>query len=547
MSWTDHYKKGVLHLKSNRLEDALKDLTQALSTSGGNCEHVIYSSRAAAYERQGKLKEALQDVRKVVKLAPDHWQGYARAARLFVGVGRLNEATAMADMALCRLDSNDAKRRRKLNELKDEVLEHRRRCVYHFGKLPVEIITVIFEMVISSDWSRILVIAGVSKHWRDIALNTASLWSTLVLTNRHPARHAQRWIERSRGRIRELSLRSSLAHAPVNFHGLLWNHLRICKLEDHDIAEYVGGNPKLHLLSELEELEVNATFHTVNCDLLLSIPDTHTRRLNLNGAPFSWHILSVHHRNLTSLVIRNNPREFLRLNELRDILESNPTLEQLVLDLESFERLSPPLPTPLTLSHLRFLCLGGMDWASHFFDIATMPCLHTLQLVRIRGVRLTPLIERRPPLTQLSIHCCIVPSSQLLEFLDLTPTLKTLELVRLDGTSNLVIEALAARCSQSPVESSSTPSAMAPLCPLLSAINLSHCPDVRTGPIVRLLKFRNCEVSTDVVDSPVVARIRSLKVDGCPQIEAGSIPWIRAQVKVFSCIYLTKKAANWKR
>jgi hypothetical protein len=152
----------------------------------------VYDSRAGIYERRGKPKNALQDVKNVIQLAPTHSQGYARASRLFLAVRKFDEAATMADMALARLDSNDSLRRRKLEELKVEVLDHRRRQIYHFGKLPVEIITVIFKMVIASNWTRVLTIWAVSRHWHDVALNTPNLWSTLVLTKRHPARHAQR-------------------------------------------------------------------------------------------------------------------------------------------------------------------------------------------------------------------------------------------------------------------------------------------------------------------------------------------------------------------
>ncbi|KAJ6559105.1 hypothetical protein DFH09DRAFT_1316868 [Mycena vulgaris] len=230
MSWTDHLNKAKLY-------SALALLV------GGDREYTVYDSRAALYERQGKSKNALQDVKNVIKLAPAHWQGYARASRLFLGVRKLDEATTMADMALSRLDPSDSKRRQKLNELKQEILEHRRRQVYHFGKLPVEIITVIFEMVVDLDWSQVLTIWSVSKHWHIIALNTPNLWSTLVLTHRHPVRHAQRWVKRSKGRVRELSLRSTLPRFTVNLDGLHWDHLRLCKLGgDHDIAEYMGGS-----------------------------------------------------------------------------------------------------------------------------------------------------------------------------------------------------------------------------------------------------------------------------------------------------------------
>ncbi|KAJ7288248.1 hypothetical protein C8J57DRAFT_1115677 [Mycena rebaudengoi] len=542
MSWTNHFKKGAFFLKSSQLDESLKELNLALSV-GGDREYIVYDSRAAVYEKQGKFKDALQDVRKVIRLAPTDWQGYARAARLFLRVGKLDEAITMAEMAIRRLDSKDLTRRTKLTELKEDVLARQRQRVYHFGKLPVEIVALIFGMVVSPNWSRVLLISSVCTHWRNVALNTPSLWSILVLTNQNPARHAQRWIERSKGRIREISLRSQLSNAPVNLDGLLWNHTRVCRTEGHHIADYVGGKSKIHLLSEIEELEVTDASRTQKCDVLLSVSDSNLRRLTLDGAPFTWQLL-VHHRNLTSLIVRNHPPP--PIDTLMAVLEANPMLEQLILDLDP--SMVVPFPSsessPLTLSHLHTLHLSTFDRPTHFFETATMPSLHTLHLARIRVLRLTPLNQRRPALTHLSLNCCLVSAPELLELLDITPTLKTLELVRLDSISNLVIETLATRSLQ---PTSDTPLEFTPLCPGLVHLNVSHCPDVQGGPLARLLRARNPEQPSDAAKPPVVAVIKSVLADGCPLIDASSISWFRARVKAFSCTYLTKKAASWKR
>ncbi|KAJ7147052.1 hypothetical protein C8R43DRAFT_538718 [Mycena crocata] len=531
MSWSEHLKQAKQHQKCSRMDDALKELEEALLV-GGDREYTVYDSRAAIYERQGKTKNALQDVKRVIKLVPTHWQGYARASRLFLAVRKFDEASTMADMALSRIEPSDFMRRKKLCELKEEVYEHRRRQIYHFGKLPVEIITAIFEMVVGPDWSQVLTIWQVSKHWHSIALNTPNLWSILILTNRHPARHAQRWIERSKGRIRELSLRSTLSRSPVSLNGLLWHHLRICKLENHDIAEYMGGTSNLHRLSALDELQVNDS--TLNCDPLLSIPNPKLRRLTLQGPPFSWHLLASNHQNLTSLEVLRPPTS-LTIEELFVILESNPMLEELILDLDTRGVASPDPPPPLMLPNLHTLHLTNTPWTHIFFDIVTMPCLQTLRLSGIRAIGLDSLIEKRPELLHLSVHCCVVPSLELLKLLGITPSLKTLELTRLDAVANVVNEALAGE---------RTPSGANAMCPALAHLNVSHCPDVRTAPIVALLKSRNAS-NNDI--EPPLAQITTLIIDGCPQIEASSLPWMRAQVKTFSCIYLNKRAATWRR
>ncbi|KAF8158879.1 hypothetical protein K438DRAFT_327229 [Mycena galopus ATCC 62051] len=550
MSWTEHLKKAKAHLKCSRLDDSLREVNEASCSNlydasktefvqalrvGGDREYTVYDSRAAIYERQGKPKNALQDVKNVVRLAPTHWQGYARAARLFLAVRKLDEAVTMADMALSRLDKGDSLRRQKLEELKDEVLEHRRRQIYHFGKLPVEIITAIFEMVIASDWSRVLIIWAVSKHWHNIALNTPNLWSTLVLTKRYPARHVQRWIERSKGRIRELSLRSTLPRGLVDLDGLVWSHLRICKLENHDIAEYAGGKSKLHRLSKLEELRVTTT--SLNCDHIISVPDCALRRLTWDAPRFPWNVLASNHRNLASLEVRNliSPPS---LEEVMAVLESNPMLEQLIIDLGTSGPLSLASPPPLTLPNLRTLHLRSTLWVQLFAFIAT-PALETLHLSQIRRVALEPLIAQRPNLISISLNSCVVPSAHVLLLLDISPNLRSLQLTRFDTLSNDVVDSLAGETT---------------LCPTLDDLDVSHCAGVKTGSLVALLNSRNpeaeanaTEISFGVPTGPAPARIRTLKADGCSQIQANFIPWFRTRVETFSCVYMMKREASWKR
>ncbi|KAJ7095799.1 hypothetical protein B0H15DRAFT_72266 [Mycena belliarum] len=528
--WKVHLNNAKASIKASRLDDALKELGLALG-AGGEHEYTVYDSRAGVYEKQGKIKHALEDVKSVIRLVPAHWQGYARASRLFFGIRKLDEATAMANMALTRLDPNDSKRRQKLLELKEEVLQHRRRQVYHFGKLPVEIITAIFEMVIASDWSLVLTIWRVSKHWHNVALNTPNLWSTLVLSHRHPARHAQRWLKRSKGRIREISLRRTLPRGAMSLDGMLWDHLRICKLGAHqDISEYIEGR-SIGRLSGLEELHLASPSRL--CDPLLSLPDSKLRRLTLIGPTLSWHILASNQRNLLSLDVAR-PSATPALEDILAILESNPMLEQLILNMDVVANVSSTSsPAPLVMSKIHTVELGNTPWTPRFFELVALPSLQTLRLSVIRTAGLRPLIEKRPALLHLTIYSSIVPSSDLLDLLRVTPSLKTLTLKRLDASATAAVEALASEPA---------------LCPVLTHLDISHCPDMKTSPIVALLKSRNFPAEPhSEVTAPVAARIKTLLADGCPHIEANSIPWIRAHVNAFSCVYLAKQAASWRR
>ena len=51
----------------------------------------------------------------------------------------------------------------------------------------------------------------------------------------------------------------------------------------------------------------------------------------------------------------------------------------------------------------------------------------------------------------------------------------------------------------------------------------------------------------DVAEGTAIRPISELILDGCPEIEAEHLPWLKERVKRFSCVYLSKKAAGWKR
>lgn len=93
------------------------------------------------------------------------------------------------------------------------------------------------------------------------------------------------------------------------------------------------------------------------------------------------------------------------------------------------------------------------------------------------------------------------------------------------------------------------------LCPQLTSVDFSHCPDVSDGPLVRLIKARNVTTSAvaagDAEDSssagPKIAQLRSVVIDGCDKVDASILLWMRNLVPHVSCLYATKKLAGWRR
>ena len=85
------------------------------------------------------------------------------------------------------------------------------------------------------------------------------------------------------------------------------------------------------------------------------------------------------------------------------------------------------------------------------------------------------------------------------------------------------------------------------LCPKLTTLMVNYCPDVKTGPVLRLIKLRNDTAGEATVRVDLgLSRINKLSLDGC-EIEAEHLPWFRRMVPVFSCVYQTRKEAKVSR
>jgi hypothetical protein len=168
---------------------------------------VLYDSRASAYEKKNRLKDALRDAKKTIEIAPKQWHGYFRSARLFAALGQARTALRMCSLALERLGDGPKHeaRRRELSDLRLH-LEEQTKCPVLV--MPVELLLMIFRLSRNP-----VIISHVCRRWREVALSQPTLWCSLVLTA--PAKKAllkvKEWQRRSLGRIVELTIRRSLA------------------------------------------------------------------------------------------------------------------------------------------------------------------------------------------------------------------------------------------------------------------------------------------------------------------------------------------------
>lgn len=506
---------------------------------GGSASQ-LFDSRAAVHDKLGDLKAALEDARKVIDVAPHQWQGYARCARLFLRMKKPGRAAKMVDYAFERVKPGDVTRRESLFALKQEVVDfeaaikrHISRTFYHFGKIPVEISNEIFSLLVDSDHSLVLTIAGVCNTWRSVALARPSFWSTLVLTKKRPTKKAKVWIQRSGGRILNLKFVQGCLSDPTlyqSFRGLQWETLRALDTEV-DIVEIVA--PVVDQISRLDKLRI--TDADSARALLNLLHRVRTRDLDIRGEHIQFNAVRQILSDCRTLSFHASAQ--FDVSDILHAISENQNLTTLSMSIVGHRTMeltpSQLAEAALELPNLQRLDLRSNHWLYTLLCQATMPSLVSLSLSEFMGIgnQLANFLTHHPTtsLTDLTISRCIAPHLQLTSLLRASPKLRA---VVIEGIPDIneVVEFLAA----------THPSvAQVPPCPLLEKLDLTSCASLRSGPIVRFVKER-------VTNGDVVA-IGTLVIDFCPLIEPEVRDWLSRNVPSFSCVYVRKKDARWKR
>ena len=76
-------KKGNEALKKGDADEAIKLYTEAIQLDPNN--HVLYSNRCAAYMRQEKYSQALEDAEATIKIKPD-WAKVRQSPNLYMSI-----------------------------------------------------------------------------------------------------------------------------------------------------------------------------------------------------------------------------------------------------------------------------------------------------------------------------------------------------------------------------------------------------------------------------------------------------------------------------
>lgn len=479
----------------------------------------------------------------------------------------------MVDMALARLATDDSKRRAELQTLRagvEEALKQRQRLVkktfYHFGTLPVEIATIVFTFVIEEDHAGVVILAQVCQHWRNIVSATPAFWRTLVLSSRNSRRCAAKvklWDSRSGGYIRTLRIEDSnprTVDALATLSADTWQSLESLKLAEsgvHILKTLSAARDAIPTLVSLELIGPMDAFY------FRELQDLRLRRLIVDSTPIEWPSLADRCTELRELVYRGSFGDD-GLPDLMWLLHRNDHLETLSLVFfgkpnVAFPSISRTLPEVIDLPHLSSITLGGSHLNPHRL-------LSSLSLSRLRSLRLQQVVgtlditlqhllhgTALTSLEQLEIsHCAVANTGLIVRILHVATGLQSFQL---NNTADVayILETLAQAPKPAQSRDGTSPEL---LCPKLTAIDFSRCPDVRDGPLIRLVKARSAisastpatnTPNSEVSQSPQVARLRSLVIDGCDNVDSSILPWIRQQIPHVSCQYATKRQASWKR
>lgn len=492
-------------------------------------------------------------------------------------IKKYDNALHMIKLALDRVGADDCKRRTELEVLQGHALEaveqqraRASRTEYHFGKLPLELSTDILTSTLAEDRAKVVVLAQVCKSWRCAILGTPHFWNDLVLSHQNPIKKAKLWRARSRGRIVHLTLRQTLSAHAIALHEL--QDLPLESLRTLCLADFPASVVQRHLpnltsdvLRHLDILQIDNRMESRTVTWLFPEPSMALRSLSVHFTPFDWVSLIDYFPRLEHFTF-SGPLVEVPLSAIIDFIRAHPGLRTLSLSIMDFvyhrspDRDQPPVHLP----NLERLEIEYHDSAMSFmFPLLHMPNLQVLNIHRgVHAIDTTLLhlatSRAGESLKELRISQCAVSAHCVLSLLQRAKSLQTLELKYLGGNqANTILQALSQPIPElQDGESNESNGSCAPTipCPSLMHVNFSHCPDVKSGSLMALVKTRlpgtTNDTPQDAATQPEcsqLAPIDTLIVDGCPLVEMDILPWLRSKVRLVSCIYMSKKDARWRR
>jgi F-box/TPR repeat protein Pof3 len=364
-------------------------LLKAVSTSS-QPNYQVLDTRAALYAKLDRSKDALKDAKATIEAAPDRWQGYTRAARLFLTSKKIDATNTMIKLALEKLKDNNANRRASLVALQTEIEEaarradkRRHRYTNYSANLPLEIFGEVVATVVQDNRNAFITMSHVCKLWRSAIQNMPLIWDTPVLTGRHTKRKAALWLEMSHGNIHELDIREEATLIPefpsVCLKGLKWEGVHVFKTERWNPQDYLISIGRLNGLDTINHLDValwQSVGFLISTESYQHLTDLSLRTFTLPLALLQEMANTV--TNLKSLTLQNVVHEqtLQAVTMFADLFIANRFLENLYVENTTIG--IGHLDKDVYWDHIMSLTLKNMDRAS--FLSARLPRLQTLHV-----------------------------------------------------------------------------------------------------------------------------------------------------------------------
>jgi F-box/TPR repeat protein Pof3 len=445
-----------------------------------------------------------------------------RASRLLTLLDQHDRALAMANAALQRVKSTDTRRKEEIQELQEAAmvakLRHEenlraRRC--HIAKLPFELLALVFQGAVRDMEVHPFHLAHVCSHWRRVATEMPTLWSTLTIRNVPNMQKTRRWLQLAQHRLSSLRL--------IRPHD--WQELGSAladSIKELDYLEYDSGSledtSQLHQMTARRMLLRGLMTWNLNIQPFLS---ERVEELRVEASWVQWKKLVHNLPTLTHLTVSKPSLPSFGI--LRELLCTTPRLRVLILQGYPVSEVPgdgfgafPDLPHLIELEIDVERTLGY-----NLAQYASFPNLRKLRLANTYARDFLETLATKHSLALTELRICNPIAMQQCNPIRpfLTESLETLELSKTAIPAAEIVEGLAMGS-----------------CPRLTSLTLSNTL-ISGDPLIRLVRARNGGDERS---------LKTLIVDSCDNVNPDILPWLRSKVPVVSCVYMTKKQAKKK-
>ncbi|RCI05930.1 hypothetical protein CU098_008854 [Rhizopus stolonifer] len=313
--WKAAFSDARKAFSENNFKESVALFTRALTLKPGHT--TILDCRAASHEKLNQIDLALRDASSIISIAPTESRGYLRAGKLLMLQKKYKQAVNVYQRALVKVDPHDS-RYAQIKQMKQTAEKRATPSSYldFMQVLPYDVVSLIFAHL---SFDRRVQCTGVSKAWRQFALNWSGMWRDLDFGHRKvPVTTIKKYLGYATGR-----------------------HIRRFAMMDAD------KNRMRKCLQALIDADCQYLTHLdfVRCDIPL---DVFLRMLRLTG------------KHVTTMRLDESSLSVAQILQL--VIPAMPQLAQLsIIGLETGDIRQDSMD--LNLTHLR-LCIHDTDTTS---------------------------------------------------------------------------------------------------------------------------------------------------------------------------------------